>query len=162
MAGADVTRVAGATDEPFWRSDPIYWWNCLAKQEAGERVVLIACLEGEVAGYAYLSWRSQNPRFAAADIPEIGDLRVAVRLQRRGIASAIIAECERLVLAEGRSRIGLGVGLYAGYGQAQRLYHRLGYRPDGHGVSYQNQDAKPGAMVRLDDELLLWLVKDLA
>jgi hypothetical protein len=57
--------------------------------------------------------------------------------------------------------IGLGVGLYKDYGNAQRMYCKRGYVLDGNGISYQNLEVKPGETVVLDDELLLYLVKEL-
>jgi predicted N-acetyltransferase YhbS len=95
-------------------------------------------------------------------MPEIHDLRVAERYRRRGVGAALIRRCERLARRVGHTGIGLGVGLHAGYGAAQRLYMRLGYLPDGRGVSSGNATALPGALVRLDDQLLLWLQKPLA
>ena len=35
--------------------------------------------------------------------------------------------------------VSLAVGLHTGYGQAQRLYIKRGYIPDGTGVWYQGQ-----------------------
>jgi hypothetical protein len=57
--------------------------------------------------------------------------------------------------------MGIGVGLYPGYGPAQRLYPKLGYRPDGHGVAYAERTVAPMEMVRLDDDLVLWMTKPL-
>lgn len=57
--------------------------------------------------------------------------------------------------------IGLGVGLYADYGAAQRLYVRKGYIPDGLGITYKGQHIKPGLEVCLDDDLVLFFMKKL-
>ena len=43
----------------------------------------------------------------------------------------------------------------------QRLYHRLGYRPDGNGIMYQDKSVFPGTTVPVDDDLALYLVKNL-
>ena len=56
-------------------------------------------------------------------------------------------------------QIGIGFGLHAGYGAAQRLYVRLGYVPDGRGVSYNGEFPSEGDSVRLDDDLVLYLRK---
>ena len=62
--------------------------------------------------------------------------------------------------------VGLGVGLYGGqdggYGPAQSLYVSRGYKPDGEGVTYKNQQAIPGNYYLLDDELILLLTKNLS
>ncbi len=54
------------------------------------------------------------------------------------------------------------VGLHPGYNQAQRLYVRRGYIPDGRGVTYRNEYVMEGMQVKLDDDLLLHFTKSLA
>jgi GNAT superfamily N-acetyltransferase len=161
MAERDIPGLVNADGGPWWRRHENYWRACLVRQAAGERVALMATLDGEIAGYAYLSWRSQYPAFQTQRLPEIGDLRVGERYRRRGVGTAIIRRCERLARGRGCAAIGLGVGLYADYGSAQRLYVRLGYAPDGAGVTYVNRTLPAGATVRLDDELILWMLKPL-
>jgi hypothetical protein len=73
----------------------------------------------------------------------------------------MIGACEARARAAGHPVMGIGVGLYADYGAAQRLYVRLGYRPDGRGVWYGAQPAVPGQPYRLDDDLVLFLEKAL-
>jgi len=50
---------------------------------------------------------------------------------------------------------GLGVGLYADYGPAQRLYVHRGYVPDGRGLAYGRVFIPPGETARVDDDLLI-------
>lgn len=145
-----------------WKSDSDVWSQILREHEQRKRLVLVAMAQGEVTGYGSLLWRSAYPPFASADIPEIHDLVVARALRGRGIARKLIAEFERTAAVAGRRFIGLGVGLYADYGAAQRLYMSLGYLPDGRGVTYRHQPVEPGASVRADDDLVLWLAKDLS
>ena len=57
--------------------------------------------------------------------------------------------------------VGLGVGLYADYGAAQRLYVRRGYLPDGAGVVLDGVSVAAGATIRLDDEPMLMFIKQL-
>jgi hypothetical protein len=61
--------------------------------------------------------------------------------------------------------LGIGVGLYGGpdggYGQAQRLYVKRGYLPNGLGVTYGYQPAEPAQSYPLDDDLILWFTKKL-
>ena len=73
----------------------------------------------------------------------------------------MIARFEQFAASAGRSTIGLGVGLYADYGAAQRLYVRLGYQPDGRGITYHEKLVVPDQLVRVDDDLILWLTKRL-
>ena len=55
--------------------------------------------------------------------------------------------------------VGLGVGLYDGYGSAQKLYIARGYKPDGLGITYDYKRVEPGSQVCLDDDLILWFTK---
>jgi hypothetical protein len=57
--------------------------------------------------------------------------------------------------------VGLGVGLYDGYGSAQKLYIAKGYKPDGLGITYDYKSIEPGSQVCLDDDLVLWFTKKL-
>jgi hypothetical protein len=66
------------------------------------------------------------------------------------------------VIAVRSAIAGLGVGMDAGYGAAQRLYVRRGYVPDGLGLTTHNQPAKWGDTVRVGDDLVLYFVKQLA
>jgi hypothetical protein len=55
----------------------------------------------------------------------------------------------------------LAVGLHKFYGPAQRLYARRGYVPDGSGVWYGDKPCEPYEAYRNDDELNLYLIKNL-
>jgi GNAT superfamily N-acetyltransferase len=132
----------------------------LTAHRRGERVVLVGTVDGEVAGHGTLVWWPVYPPFRAGRIAEIQDLVVAPRFRRRGLATAIILEAERRA-SERTDRIGIGFGLHAGYGAAQQLYVRLGYVPDGRGVSVHGQFPAEGQVVLLDDELVLYLTKPL-
>ncbi|PAE14571.1 GNAT family N-acetyltransferase, partial [Virgibacillus sp. 7505] len=67
-------------------------------------------------------------------MPEVNDLVVFPPYRRRGVGQALIHALEQLSRDLGYQTVGLGVGLYKDYGSAQRLYARLGYIPDGHGI----------------------------
>jgi hypothetical protein len=54
---------------------------------------------------------------------------------------------------------GIGVGLFASYGSAQRLYVRRGYIPDGRGIARRGETIEPGASVVVDDDLVLYFTK---
>jgi hypothetical protein len=55
--------------------------------------------------------------------------------------------------------IGIGVGLNANYGTAQKLYIKRGFIPDGRGIIYNNMPVEAGFQVRVDDDLILYLTK---
>jgi hypothetical protein len=56
---------------------------------------------------------------------------------------------------------GIGVGLYAAYGSAQRMYARRGYMPDGRGVVYDGVPVAAGTTVHVDDDLVLMMTRHL-
>lgn len=80
--------------------------------------------------------------------------------RKRQIASKLFDELERIAAKTSRF-IGLGVGLYKDYGNAQRMYTSRGYILDGRGMMYNNVPVIPGQPIMVDDELLLYLTKDL-
>jgi len=73
----------------------------------------------------------------------------------------LVVYLEGMARLEGYREIGLGVGLYRDYGSAQRLYAKLGYVPDGRGVTYRGFPVEPGHLYRAGDDLILWLKKRL-
>lgn len=101
---------------------------------AGTRVTLVGFVDGEIAGYGNLLWQSDYLPFVSAGIPEIADLNTLEPFRRRGLASAIIAECERIAAEAGRPIIGIGVEQTEDYANAQRLYPKLGYLDDERGI----------------------------
>ncbi len=156
-----LTAAAAAGGNGWRGGDHSIWRQYLDEQRAGVRDPLVCVEAGEVVGYVTLLWRSHYPPFAAAKIPEISDLVTALARRRRGLGEAMIGACEARARAAGCPVMGIGVGLYADYGAAQRLYARLGYRPDGRGVWYGADPAVPGQTYRLDDDLVLFLTKAL-
>ena len=128
---------------------------------AGERSLFLGFVGDRVAGYVILNWTPTYNMFARLGIPELQDLNVLPEDRRHGIGAALVTACENLAKARGCSDIGLAVGLTAGYGAAQRLYVRLGYMPDGQGITYDRQIVRPGEMRAADDDLCLMMVKTL-
>jgi GNAT superfamily N-acetyltransferase len=129
-----------------------------AENLRGGRASLLGFLDGAFAGSVHLLEVSFYAPFAAAGIPEISDFNVIPPLRRRGVGNALLEAAESLAAAHGPV-VGLGVGLYASYGAAQRLYARRGYIPDGRGVMYRGRPASPGGSVVVDDDLVLYLTK---
>jgi len=91
----------------------------------------------------------------------VHDLATDAHHRVRGIATSLIAALEALARRAGHRSTGLGVGLYRDYGPAQRLYVQLGYVPDGSGITYRHEPVVPGATTAVDDDLLLWLTRQL-
>lgn len=135
--------------------------KCLREQNLGKRSTFIALLEGMPVGAVHLIYRSLYPGFYENNIPEINDLIVAEPFRRMGVGTKLIQTCEASAMEQGYSSIGLGVGLYKDYGSAQRLYPAMGYIPDGKGLMYKNSPVPPGTQVFVDDDLIIYLVKEL-
>ena len=123
--------------------------------------VLIGSFDDEDVAIGLLNW---NPRYALyrkMQIPEIQDLNVMPEFRRNGIATAMIKWCEGLARSKGKDMIGIGVGLTKDYGPAQILYIRLGYVPDGYGVTHDREAVVTHASYRMDDDLSLMMIKAL-
>ncbi len=126
----------------------------------GKCAVLTAEQDGQLAGYVSVYWDAPAGAFAGMKIPEIVDFNVLEKLRRRGIGGRMMDVCEEI--AAGRcDRVCLGVGLYHDYGAAQRIYVKRGYVPDGTGVWYQDRNIAPYEDCCNDDDLVLYLSKDL-
>ena len=138
-----------------------YFERSLELQSAGEREIFFAIWGEQVAGYAMLSYRPKYGYYRAHGIPEIQDLNVVPDLRQRGIGRALIQYCEHVAQAKEHKKIGIGVGLTPSYGAAQRLYVKMGYIPDGMGVTYDRQTISHGEFRPFDDEVSLMLEKTL-
>jgi hypothetical protein len=64
-------------------------------------------------------------------------------------------------IAKRFSIVGIGVGMYPDYGNAQRLYVKRGYVPDGRGLTYGGKVLAPMETVVNDDDLVLYFEKQL-
>lgn len=129
------------------------------EQEKGKRIVLLAFYNGDFAGHVNIIWDSTYPAFAEKHIPEINDLIVHPNYRRRGIATTLVDEAEKRIFKISPVA-GIGVGMYADYGPAQRMYVLRGYVPDRLGLMYKNKPVIPGEMVKVDDDLVLFMVKE--
>lgn len=159
MGESDPAVISAAFTAIGWDGKlPALYRHYLAQQEEGRRLAWVAEWDREFAGYVTLLWTSAYPPFAARQIPEIADLNVLPRHRRRGIANALLDRAESAAAARSPV-VGIGVGLYADYGAAQRIYARRGYVPDGRGIMYRNQPVEPGAMVRVDDDATIMLTR---
>jgi len=139
---------------------PAQYRRYLAEQASGSRTCLVATTDKQFAGYLTVNWMPAYLPFTDSKIPEIQDLNVLPAFRRRGIATQLLDRAEgEIALRCGA--VGISVGLHPGYNQAQRLYVKRGYIPDGRGVTYRYQCVKEGMQILLDDHLLLHLTKHL-
>ena len=129
------------------------------EQESGEREVLVAEVEGAVAGYITILPDAKQGPFAGM-APELSDFNVFETFQNQGIGNLLMEEAEKRVKLVS-DKVTLGVGLHSGYGPAQRLYIKRGYIPDGSGVWYQNYPVAMNATCEDIGDLVLYLSKDL-
>ena len=90
---------------------------------------LVAERDGEVAGCLLLEFRTDAVFVRPELRPHayVSDLFVDPAQRGQGIGAALMREAERLAMARGMSRI--GVGVLAGNTLAESLYARVGYSP---------------------------------
>lgn len=168
IQGSDIqVRIMREEDIPFIckadndesEGNVAYLENQLANQEKQECTVLIALYNGEVAGYVFLYYKCRWGGMANCNIPGIVDLIVFPKFRRRGIATALMDEAEK-VAKKHHNKVYLDVCLCSEYGPAQRFYAKRGYVPDGKGVYYEEKVCETDAVCKNDDELTLCLVKE--
>jgi GNAT superfamily N-acetyltransferase len=157
----DIAEVVAAFAALGWGGkDAEQFERYLTEEQDGTRVTRFAFVGGVFAGYMNVVWQSSYPPFAVVHIPEINDFNVLPTFRRQGIGTALMQEAERIIAT--RSQIaGIGVGMHEGYGNAQRLYVRRGYVPDGRGLTTHERPVVYGESVVVDDDLVLYFTKRL-
>jgi GNAT superfamily N-acetyltransferase len=159
LEASHIPRIMSAFLHSEWHTPESHFQAMLTAQEKGEIVFLVAHSDKDIAGFVFIKWQADYPPFAERSIPEIRDLRVLAEFRCRGIATVLVEEAEKRIFARSPV-VGIGVGLYADYGPAQRMYILRGYVPDGRGISYKSQPVNPGHDVFVDDDLLLYFIKE--
>ena len=159
MQESDIKDLSRGFISQGWPSREEILTRYFKEQESGEREVLVAEVEGAVAGYiTILPDAKQGPFDGMA--PELSDFNVFEPFQNQGIGNLLLEEAEKRVRLIS-DKVTLGVGLHSGYGPAQRLYIKRGYIPDGTGVWYQNHQPAMNAVCEDIGELVLYLSKNL-
>ncbi len=130
----------------------------LSDQQAGRAIVLVAEMERQPVGY--LSVYPMAEIREGEHRCELVDFGVLERYRCRGIGSRLMDAAERIA-ARYTSTVWLAVGLHSGYGSAQRIYVKRGYLPDGTGAWYGGHPCTPYQPYNLDDDLVLWMSKQL-
>jgi hypothetical protein len=156
----DPATVHAAFTAVGWNKSITLFERYLEEHDSRTRYAVLAEVDGDVAGYVTLAWRSTYPSFAEQGLPEVSDLSLLQHHGRSGIATGLLDHLER-VAGQCSPMIGLGVGLYVDYGAAQRMHVRRGYIPDGRGVMYANQPVPAGKTVPLNDDATLMLIKQI-
>lgn len=135
----DIDEIVLAFKQLGWHKPRSLYESYLQDQCNNSRFVIVAKVSGKFAGYVTLKWQSDHSFFNQNNIPEIVDLNVLPDFRKHGIPTKLIHRCEQMAKENNHTQIGLGVGLTADYGSVQRLYVRLDYLPDGHGIHYHCQ-----------------------
>ncbi|HEV8229483.1 MAG TPA: GNAT family N-acetyltransferase [Candidatus Limnocylindria bacterium] len=107
---------------PFNPEDAATWWQSIERDVvAGRIVVIVARIERRVVGTAQLRLAQlPNARHRA----EVAKVLVHRSMRRRGIATALMREIERIALAEGRTLLVLDTITGS---EAVALYEKLGW-----------------------------------
>ncbi len=137
------------------------WTLYFQEHQQGIRKAQIVLQQNSIVGYGHLLFQSEYPEFKNNDIPEIQALWIFDPFRNKGLGTKLIRHLETLACEKGYTKIGIGVGLYKDYGPAQRLYHHLGFSPNGEGVTYKYAPVIAGEAHPVDDDLILWLTKTL-
>lgn len=154
----DIPMIVERFAAHHWPKPTSTFEKYLDDQREGTRHVWLAFNDDQFAGYVTLANKSLYPPFKKNHTPEIMDLNVLPPFRNKGIGSLLIETAENEAFKTTHT-VGIGVGLYKDYGQAQKIYVARGYQPNGQGITYNYQPIEPGKMVCLDDDLVLWFTK---
>lgn len=138
------------------------WEQWFKEQQKGIRTVCVLEKNSQFLGYGSLLRVSEYPFFRENHIPDVNAIWIDETFRKQGLGRKLIEHLENMARLEGYQTIGIGVGLYKDYGPAQKLYFKMGYQPDGNGVTYKGQWVVPGTQHPVDDDLLIWLSKPLS
>jgi len=156
LAETDVDELAAGFAD--WPKERELFVRYAALAASGAKDVVVATAEAGIVGYLTIDWTSHYPAFATAAIPEVVDFNVIASARRHGIGARLMDEAERRI-AERSPIAGIGVGMYADYGSAQRMYVKRGYVPDGAGLVVDGVAPEPGSTIVLDDAPALMFTK---
>lgn len=143
-----------------WNPSMQTYQDYYKEQKENKRKVFIAEYEGEVSGLCTLVMNPTEGPLGGYGYPEIVDLTVFFHVHNKGIGNKLLDVCEREA-AKVADTVYLAVGVHSGYGAAQRIYFKRGYIPDGSGVWYKGKQLEQYASCCNDDDLLLFMSKNL-
>ncbi|MFJ7934749.1 GNAT family N-acetyltransferase [Sporosarcina sp. NPDC096371] len=160
MIKSDIQEFVDGFAEQQWDKPVKLFYDYYCQQEKDEKSVIIAEVNGEVAGYVTLLPNATNGPYAHKNIPEIVDFNVLIKFQKRGIGNKMMDVAESIAQKHSEF-VSFAVGLHYGYGSAQRMYVKRGYIPDGTGVWYQDEQLEQYVKCENDDDLVLYFHKKL-
>lgn len=153
-----VPLIVAAFAQIGWHKPRTLFISYLNEQMRQERFAWVVMEQGHFVGYVTLKLHSLYEPFNAQRIPEIADLNVLPYHRKKGAGTLLLDTAESKA-NEFSKTVGIGVGLYADYGSAQRLYIKRQYVPDGKGLTYQYKNVVAGHSYPVDDDLVLWFTK---
>lgn len=160
LCAEDPTIIASAFTAQGWNKPVAQFERYLNESLSGKRDVLVAHVRDEFAGYVTIEWKPEYLPFRERSIPEIADLNVLMKFQKKGIGTRLMESAEDLI-SKRSDTAGIRVGLTSDYGAAQRLYFKRGYVPDGHGISQRGKFLVYGDTIVIDDDLTIGFTKAL-
>ncbi|MFT4146302.1 MAG: GNAT family N-acetyltransferase [Mobilitalea sp.] len=160
MKKNDIEYLVLGFAEQGWNKPYEQFLEYYTQQINNEKQVIIAEVNGDIAGYVTLLPCAKTGPFANKSIPEIVDFNVLIKYQKKGIGNKIMDITEDLA-KNISDYVSLSVGLHSGYGTAQRMYVKRGYIPDGTGIWYYDNQLEPNSKCENNDELTLYFLKSL-
>lgn len=157
MQESDIKNLSQGFISQGWPGREEILARYFLEQKSKEREVLVAEIDGVVAGYITILPSAKHGPFAEV-YPELSDFNVFEPFRNQGVGNQLLEEAEKRVKLIS-DKVTLGVGLHSGYGPAQRLYIKRGYIPDGTGVWYRNQPLEMNVTIQNNDDLVLYLSK---
>lgn len=130
----------------------VFWVSQSFEDEVDKKICL---------GYVHYNRHPLYAPFRSHEIPEVQDLYIHPAYRRNGLAKDLINYCMEIAQQEGRTEIGIGVGLDSSYGAAQRLYFQMGFIPDGAGLVFERKPVVCGALKPIDHRLCLMMMRSL-
>lgn len=154
----DIEEIVRGEIEQGWNASDEKYRMRLKHQRDGKCIPLAAEYYNSVVGYANVYYHASAGPFMEKGYPEIVDFGVLEKYRNHGIGSRLMDAAEKIGF-EFSDIICIGVGLHSGYGNAQRMYVKRGYVPDGSGVWYQDSICEPYSNCRNNDDLVLYFSK---
>lgn len=160
MEPSDIETIVKEEILQGWDASFEKYEKRLKDQSSGKCISLVAIYLDNIAGYINVYPDSPWGAFGKMGYPEIVDFGVLAKYRNHGIGTKLMDIAE-MIASKYSSIVYLGVGLHHGYGSAQRMYVKRGYIPDGSGVWYQDKVLKAYDSCVNDDDLVLYLSKNL-
>ncbi len=160
LEGKDIPQITKAFQQIEWNKPTSQYERYLMEQALDIRDVHVAFVEDRFAGYLSIYWTSNYEPFQKEKIPEIVDFNILPEFRRQSIGTQLLDKAESEV-AKKSPVAGIGVGMTADYGAAQRMYVLRGYVPDGRGLHHKDHYPVYGETVTVDDDLALYFTKAL-